>query len=239
MLHTEPKILWPEVTKFIGQLNHDLRNHLNAVELQTAFLDEIIAEPEARAEIKRLREMTTEMVAHLQKLSVTLARVEPQTMPCAATDFVEDLRARLTSEQPEESAAVDWNISLGEEMIELDPQLLPEAFVELFVNASRHGRAQGPLYFGVRAGNKTIEFSLREPKTQFNDTTDDWGSRPLQRVRSGHYGLGLFRARSIFEAHHAQYRVHFDPAARVLQTTVSFPEGARLRPSKRARRGPL
>ena len=223
MLHTEPEILWPEVTKFIGQLSHNLRNHLNAVELQIAFLGETIEGSEAKAEIKRLREMTGEMCAHLQKLSATLEKVEPQTMRYPAADFVEDLRARLTLEQPEQSPVIDWNVSLGEEMLEIDPELLSEAFVELFANAGRHGRAEGPLVFELRREGNAIECSLREPKTQFNGATEDWGARPLQHLRSGHYGLGLFRARSIFEAHHAHYRVQFDPAASILHTTVSFP----------------
>ena len=223
MLPLEPNISWPHVTKFIGQLSHDLRNHLNAVELQAAYLGEIVDTPEARTEIKRLREMTGDLSAHLQKLSATLAKVRPQMMPYPAADFVEDLRARLTLAQPEQSAAVEWEISLGKEMLEIDPQILPEAFVELFANADAHGRAEGPLVFAGRAEGETVEFSLREPKAPFNGATADWGTRPLEHVRSGHYGLGLFRARSIFEAHHAHYRVHFDPAASILQTNVSFP----------------
>ncbi len=227
MSPTEPKIAWPEVTKFIGQLNHDLRNHLNAVELQAAFLSEIIEEPEAKKEIKRLREMTGEMGAHLQKLAASLTRIQPTTMPYAATEFVEDLRAKLTLEEPEQSAAVDWKISLGAEMIEIDPQLLPEAFVELFANAATHGRMDGALIFEGRPVDQTVEFTLTEPKAGFTGTTENWGTRPLEHARSGHYGLGLFQARSIFEAHHGRYRVQFDPAASVLRTTVSLPLGGR------------
>lgn len=223
MLPLEPKISWPDVTRFIGQLNHDLRNHLNGVELQAAFLGEIIEEPEAKAELKRLREMTGDLGAHLQRLSATLARIQPQVMPYPAADFVEDLRAKLTLEQPEQSAAIEWNISLGKEMLEIDPQILAEAFVELFANADTHRRGEGPLVFEARAEGEKVEFSLREPKAAFDGVTEDWGTRPLQHLRSGHYGLGLFRARSIFEAHHADYRVHFDPAASILETKVSFP----------------
>ena len=223
MLPTEPNILWPEVRKFIGQLNHDLRNHLNAVELQAAFLSEIIEDPEAKQEIKRLREMSGEVGAHLQKLAASLGKVAPELMPYPATDFVEDLRAKLTLEEPEQAAGVEWNVHLGKEILEIDPQLMQEAFVELFRNAEAHGRAEGPLVFEARPVDKMVEFTLCEPKTQFNGTAENWGARPLQHVRSGHYGLGLFRARSIFEAHHGQHRVHFDPAASVLRSTVSFP----------------
>jgi light-regulated signal transduction histidine kinase (bacteriophytochrome) len=223
MSPSEPKISWPEITKFIGQLNHDLRNHLNGVELQAAFLGEIVEDAEAKAEIKRLREMTGELGAHLQTLSNTLGKIQPQTMPYPAADFVEDLRAKLTLAQPEQSAAIEWNISLGKEMLEIDPQILADAFVELLTNADAHGRGEGALVFDVHGGVGKVEFSLREPKATFDGVTNDWGTRPFQRVRSGHYSLGLFRARSIFEAHHAQYRVHFDPAASILETNVSFP----------------
>jgi signal transduction histidine kinase len=222
-LEAEPKILWTELTRFVGQVNHDLRNHLNAIELQIAFLSEIVEEPKAIDEIKRLREMTGELGAQLQRLSTSLAKIQLHTMQYQAAEFVEDLRAGLAREQPAEAAAIEWKISLGDETIEIDPQLLQSAFVELFTNASTHGRAEGALVFEARRAEKSVEFSLREPKTQFNGATGDWGARPLGQIRHGHYALGLFRARSIFEAHHGTFGAQFDPAASVLVTTVSLP----------------
>ena len=223
MAPSEPNISWPQVTKFIGQLNHDLRNHLNALGLQAAFLEETIEEPGAKAESRRLREMTDEICLQLRKLSAVLGKVDLQTMPYPAAEFAEDLRNRLSVKQSGEPIDVNWRISLGKEMLEVDPQLLPEAFMELFVNAEAHGRGESPLVFEIRAVDNAIEFSLREPKAEFGGTTENWGKQPLQHLRSGHYGLGLFRARSIFEAHHAHYRAHFDPAASLLFTIVSLP----------------
>src|SRR3979409_629368 len=54
---TEIQVSMPEVVKFIRQLAHDLRNHLNAAELQSAYLMEIAENNEVREEIKRLRGM--------------------------------------------------------------------------------------------------------------------------------------------------------------------------------------
>lgn len=222
-VQAEPNISWTELTKFVGQLNHDLRNHLNAVELQAAFLGEIVQEPEGKGEIKRLREMTGDLCAHLQRLSASLARIQPNTMRYLAAEFVEDLRAKLALEQPELAGEVEWKSSLGEEALEIDPHLLQEAFLELFCNASQHGRAEGALVFEARREGEAIEFILREPKTKFDGATENWGGRPLGQIRSGHYGLGLFRARSIFEAHHGTLRAQFDPAASTLVTTVALP----------------
>jgi len=209
--------------KFIGQLNHDLRNHLNAIELQAACLNEIVRDADTGSEIKRLREMTGDLCAHLQRLSASLAGIQPNTMGYAAGEFFEDLRVKVGLEVPALATVVEWKSSLGEEALEIDPYLLQEAFLELFFNASAHERGQGALVFESRRKNESIEFILREPKTKFDGETENWGGRPLRRIRSGHYGLGLFRARSIFEAHHGTLGAEFDPSASSLVTTVSLP----------------
>ena len=222
-MQNEPNIQWNDLTKFIGQLNHDLRNHLNAVELQSAFLNEIVPSGEAKDEIKRLRVMTGELGAHLQKLSTLMGRIQPRPMRYLGREFFEDLQSKLAQEQPEVAPAVKWKMSLGEEAVEIDPHLLQEAFLELFRNAAQHGRAEGPLVFEAQREGDTLEFRLCEPKQDFSAETENWGRQPLGKMGSGHYGLGLFRARSIFEAHHGQLRAHFDPATSTLHTTVALP----------------
>lgn len=219
----EPTIPWPQVVKFIGQFSHDIRNHLNAIELQSAFIGEIVEEGEAKAEVKRLREMTAEVGVQLRGISELLAKVEPTPMPYEAAEFVEDLRAKVTALQPEKSAEIQWRVSLGKERCEIDPQLLLEAFAELFSNALAHGRGQGPLVFEAGVADSSLVFQLREPKTKWNGSTENWGAQPLAALRHGHYALGLFRARSIFEGHHGTLQAKFDPAASALVTTVTLP----------------
>ncbi len=34
-------VAWSDVVHFIRQLSHDLRNHLNAIELQSAYISEL------------------------------------------------------------------------------------------------------------------------------------------------------------------------------------------------------
>ena len=226
MLESEPSILWPQVVRFIGQLNHDIRNHLNAIELQSAFLGEIVEAGEAKEEVRRLREMTAEMSGQLQRLSGQLSKVQLHTMPYPALEFAEDLRAKINADHPQEAAQIEWQLSLGAEPIEIDPQLLLDAFAELFNNAFAHDRGEGPLVFGAEADRSLLTFTLREPKSQPVETNKSWGARPLGQLRHGHYALGLFRARSIFEAHHGTFQARFDPALSVLTTTVVLPRAS-------------
>src|SRR6185295_7199203 len=80
----------PDVVKFIRQLGHDLRNHLNAAELQSAYMAEIATDPELQEEVKRLRAMISEVGASLQRVTSALGAPRLTTMPYGAADFVED-----------------------------------------------------------------------------------------------------------------------------------------------------
>ena len=110
----------PDIVKFIRQLGHDLRNHLNAAELQAAYLAEIVKDPEASDEIKRLRAMISQVGASLQNVTVALGQLRLMLMEYGAADFIADLRQKLTTEYPNE--AIEWDIQLGDTSIEIDPQ---------------------------------------------------------------------------------------------------------------------
>ena len=52
---------WSDAVRFIRQLSHDLRNDLNAIELQSAYIGELTQDQELTNEINRLREVVTSM----------------------------------------------------------------------------------------------------------------------------------------------------------------------------------
>ncbi len=213
----------PVVTRFIQQLSHDLRNHLNAAELQSAYLNELVDGAETKDEIKRLRAMLGEMGASLQRLTSSIAAIRLTLMPYEAKDFVEDLQQKIGIQVPEQSGEIEWQVAVGNEVMEIDPQMLQAALLEIFANAWRHERGSGPLRASVEVAGGQFVFTLAEPKTNFTGATAEWGCQPFANVKHGHYGLGLPRVRSIINAHHGQLRAHYDPAASTLVSTVVVP----------------
>src|SRR3954469_1270813 len=102
------KVAWPDVVRFLRQLSHDLRNQLNAVELQSAFLAELATDPETQEEIKRLRQMVSECGSTLQKLTTRVNPPAPNLTPYGATEFAEDFRAKVGMEFPRQADRVQW-----------------------------------------------------------------------------------------------------------------------------------
>ena len=213
----------PDVVKFVRQLGHDLRNHLNAAELQSAYIAEIAENSELRDEIKRLRAMISEMGASLQRVTSSLSAARLTLMPYGAADFVEDLRQKLAADYPDESAKMEWSVQVGDAILPIDPQSLQPALLELFANAFRHGRAEGVILVEARIDEDRFLFTIREPKRSFESSTEHWGREPLRTIGQGHYGLGLHRSRVIIEAHRGQLNARYDSPASSLITTVVLP----------------
>lgn len=223
---TDPnlQIPLPDFARFVRQLSHDLRNHLNAAELQSAYIGEIAEDPEVKDEVKRLRAMMSQAGSALQKLSGSLAPVKLTEMPYGAADFIEDFRQKFVAEFPDESSAVEWNVTLAADAtLNIDPQLLQQALLQLFANAFHHTRGEGPIEATAETEGQFFVFRLREPKAGFALPTENWGRQPLHHVGQGHYGLGLHRARSILEAHQGQFGATYDAAATALITTIRLP----------------
>ena len=213
---------WVDTVRFVQQLTHDLRNHLNAIELQSAYISELDGSAELKGEIKRLREMISRFNAVLQKLT-GLGEVKPNLISYRASDFVEDLRKTIAHEFPKESAEITWDIQAGNGMLNVDPQLSQQAFSEVFANAFQHDRNKGALVAAARIDGRRFVFTLREPKARFESSTENWGREPFRRITRGHYGLGLNRVRIIMEAHGGEMHAEYDPKGSTLLTTLTLP----------------
>lgn len=212
---------WIDIVRFVRQLSHDLRNHLNAAELQSAYVSELVESEELKKEISRLRQLMAAIATNLQQVSVALAPVKPTLMLYAAADFLEHLKQK--ADFARDPTKVIWEIELGDAMLNIDPVLLQQAFLELFANAFQHEPAVGALVARAYIDNGRFIFRLREPKTRFDLSTENWGREPLRKLNRGHYGLGLSRVRAIVEAHGGEFGARYDAAASALLTTLTLP----------------
>ncbi len=214
---------WSDTIRFIRQLSHDLRNDLNAIQLQSAYIGELEKNEELQSEIKRLREMVSGLASTLQQLSRAVGDVKPTLISYRATDFMEDLRKKIDHDFPKQKTEITWEIQPGEATLNVDPQLLQEVFIELFANAFRHDRGKGPLLAKAKVDNNRFLFTLHEPKDRFDLPMQNWGREPIRKISQRHYGLGLNRMRAIVEAHGGKLRAQYDPNASELITTLTLP----------------
>ena len=211
---------WENFVKFVRQLSHDLRNQLNAAELQSALIGELTNDTEIKSEIHRLRELVSQLGVTLQSLSASVAEPRPTALPYAAKDFIADMQKKIAHEFPEKGQAVKWEVLSTGATLNIDPELTEWAATELFRNAFRHDLAGDEVQAQASIEGDWFTFSIRETKKEEIDPAQ-W--MPLQNVSHGHYGLGLRRARQIIAAQGGELTAKFDPASRTLTSMITLP----------------
>jgi K+-sensing histidine kinase KdpD len=214
---------WSDTVRFARQLCHDLRNDLNAIELQSAYIGELTQDQELTSEIKRLREVVSGMNSTLQQLSRAVGEVAPNLVTYPAGEFLADMRTQMERDFSKESQEVTWDVQLQDGMLNIDPQLFQQVFGELFANAFQHDRGEGGMVARARISDGRFVFSLHEPKRVFSSDTQNWGREPFRNIRQRHYGLGLNRVRAIIEAHGGELKAQYDPKAATLVSTIALP----------------
>ena len=171
------------VVGFVRQFSHDLRNHLNAAELQSAFLSDLAETPELKSELQRLRGMLSEMGGSLQRLTSSLAAIKLTPIPYEADAFLQDLEQKVALEFPEQSGAIDWQENVGNRTLKIDPQILQQAFLELFANAFQHDPGFGRLTAKADAEGWRIRFHLARTEKGF--------CMPRPRIGAANLSAGL------------------------------------------------
>lgn len=219
----EPVIPFSRVGSFIRQVTHDVRNNLNGMDLQAAYAVELITDPEANEEVRRVRQMIQQAAKQLQALSSYFQLPQPNLVSYSANIFVEDLRDRLTKIFPEQMPSVEWEVSVGDEMISVDLEQIFSTIAEVFKNAFQFREAGQPISASVFTENGRVVLEIEEGKTTVPSDPSTWGREPFVSTRRGGYGLGLFRARRILELHGGEIVASHDSARARLTTRVSLP----------------
>ena len=176
-----------------------------------------------KEEIGRLRGMVSQCGVALQKLALKINPPPPNLTSYGVNEVVEDLQAKLKTEFPKDADAIEWQVEAQGGTVEIDPQLLQEAFLELFRNAFEHRKNGSSLLFIANREGDNLVFSLHEQKAEFTLSTNNWGREPLRHVNRGHYGLGLNRARTIVEGQGGTLQAQYDSTGSKLITQIRLP----------------
>jgi signal transduction histidine kinase len=214
---------FPRVTGLVRQLTHDVRNGLNNVDLQAAYLQELVGDAQVLPEIKRLRGMVTDAAKMLAAFSANFWLPKPHFITYSAGIFVEDFRQRLETMLPEQAPQIQWTVDLHDEAIPVDIDMFFRGLAEFFKNACQFREANRPIEVHVDAEDGMMVLKLVEGKSSVPSPPETWGHDPLISTRRGGFGMGLFYAHQVIALHGGEVAVTFDSAMEQLTTRVSLP----------------
>lgn len=215
----QPEITWPRVAGFVRQLTHDVRNHLNGLDLETALLNELVTDGEAKESVDRLRRLIRQTASELRSLSGKFAQPSFAVGEVAAKELFLIWQDQVNGLNP--APNIKWSEAVGSARVKTDIDVLARAFRELMSNAASFGTGD-PIIAEAEVASGQLVFKLTEPAKLPLDPSS-WGKTPLVSTRRGGYGLGLWEAdRNISECGGKVER-RFDSAKKTLTTTLRFP----------------
>ncbi len=218
---------WPRVEQFVGRFAHDVRNGLNAVELQLTLIGEIAEDEEIKTEVKHIRSSLADLTRQIQAVRLATGAPTAHLFPYPAGDFFEDLRERFERQHAGAAARVQWTLAAGTGAVNVDPEQSMTALLELLGNAVQFAVDGSPIRAEAKENAGSVVFSILEQIAAAPaDSPEQWGRTPLLSSRRNGYGLGAFRARRIIEAQHGTLRYAYRAEDQSLTTTVELPLAA-------------
>lgn len=216
-----PLVPWSRVTAFVRQHTHDVRNHLNGIDLEAALLRELITDPEALEGVARLRQQVRDTAAGLRALSNRLADPVPRPGAITAAELFEIWQEQCATIR-DPPCAVHWESKLNGHNLHLDAALVSAALLELVQNAFHFHEAPRAIACSGGEREAAVEFVVREGKSTPPDFSR-WGQAPLESTRRGAMGLGLWTVQRVISATGGQIERQFDNQEGALVTVVRLP----------------
>jgi len=218
-MDTPTEITWPRVAGFVRQLTHDVRNHLNGLDLETALLNELVTDGEAKESVDRLRRLIRQTASELRTLSAKFAEPSYAVGEVAGKELFLIWQDQATGLDP--APKIEWSEAVGNARVKTDIDVVARALRELLTNAAAFA-GDASIQAEAHTADGRLVFTLTEPKTLSLDPAT-WGKTPLVSSRRGGYGLGLWEADRNLTACGCKVQRRFDGAKKVLTTTLAFP----------------
>jgi signal transduction histidine kinase len=213
----------PRVVNFVRQVTHDVRNGLNAIDLQAAFLVEIAGDGEVGEELGKLRRIVCHVTKDMQELSGRFGELRPVLMEYPVQEFLQGLKEAVEQEFETQAKRIVWEMKVGDEEMEMDYTLLLNALMELIRNAIFFREGDQAIHFTAWNDEGNVVFEVRQSRAQPVPDADQWGRVPLVSGRRGGYGLGLFYVRRVLDTLGGGLDPGYDAKSGELRVRLTLP----------------
>lgn len=179
----------PRVINFVRQVTHDVRNGLNAIDLQAAFVAELAGDGEVGEELGKLRKMVCHVTGDMQELSGRFGELRPMMMEYPVAELVQGVKEAVEEEFETQAKRIVWEVKVGDDEMDMDYTLLLKVLTELTRNAIYFREGDQAIHFTVWSDKVNVVFELRQSRAQPVTGESEWGRAPLAspagRLRAG------------------------------------------------------
>jgi light-regulated signal transduction histidine kinase (bacteriophytochrome) len=207
------------VVAFLKHHLHDVRNDLNALNLEAMLLDVYVTDREGTESVQRIQDLLHQSAGRLGALSRKFSEAAPSADTLSAQFVLTSWRDEWNSGGA--APQITWETSSVQANVKADPVHLTEIFREWLSNAKQYGSVSAIITLTPGDSGELV-FRLTEPKSEPVDTAA-WGLQPFARPRRGSYGLGIWRVQTLVKANGGTWKQYYAPAEGCLVSELRLP----------------
>jgi len=217
----KPAIDLDSAAGFVRRLTHDVRNTLNALDLQLLLLES--EDPSVKKAVAESRQMILSEARRLARISLQFQVPQPQWIEYSASDLFEDLQPRMLKKLGKSMMRVEWPTAVPHDEVRIDFEMVETLLGELLMNALLHGDAKVPVRVEAFSHDHAVMISIYEKLPELKSDPAGWGTKPFHSGSTGGYGLGLFCARRYADMLGIPVDFHFEAENGLLTTSLALP----------------
>ncbi len=182
-----------------GNVAHGIRNPLGGIHNFLALLSEELP-PEHGGKLRRIEEAVRRINAIVERLVLFSRPLRPHLVTCCLDDIVEGAVGLTRQRLPK--TAVTFEIRKPRQALygRLDPELMKQAFFNLFQNAAEAMPEGGPVEVTF-AADQHIQVQIRDHGTGLPHPDPSKPFEPFYTTKTNGMGLGLTFSRMVIEKH--------------------------------------
>lgn len=163
-IDTAPDVL----ARIVHRHAHDVRNHLNILELEAVMLSEVTSDPAGVATIRRMRAQLTQLDNTVKALLFKFT--EPRPAVVTAGDLLQLWKCQITPLLSAEQR-MEWPAVVENRQLNVDASVVVFVLRELTIAAWNRARGT-PLKASLRGMDDAVVIELREPAHEVPMTGD-------------------------------------------------------------------
>lgn len=178
---------------------HDVRNHLNGLELNATLLGELVEDPDAAETVGQMRRILAQLEENIKSLLIRFD--EPRPVMVAAGDLLQLWRMQVRRFEGTDQQLMWPDVQISQSL-EVDAKAVVSVLCELTLAAWKRGNGQ-PLQAGLKLVEGEVTVSLSEPgqRLPFPQDLASATARFISlhggRMESGADGTGQFWVTSL------------------------------------------
>jgi len=190
-----------------AQIAHELRNSLHAITGALSGIEQAEDREEIQEYIEIIKDEASEMLNMADEFFRFAKLPTPSPRPCSIIEILDKVVDLLEPDLEDSNIVVEYERNVNVPPIIVDPTLIKQVFMNLFINSIQAMKHNGKIYVTYQPCDRGLEIHIKDTGPGIPKEISSRIFQPFFTTKAEGSGLGLPTAYKIILAHHGEIKL--------------------------------